>query len=605
MFIRTTQKVDRKTSKEYTSYQLVESYRTEKGPRQRILLTICNAITLTPEERKQLANRIEELCIGAQNFISVPLHIEEFAHVFAKQLINGKIREQKEKSTNDNERKFVSIDINNIQHENPRSIGLEHICLETIRKLNLNKILSDLGFTTRQIEVIFGVIIARLAGCGSELEAHQWLQNKTALEELLETDFSQLSKKTVYSASDLLLRKKNQIEKHLADREAELFNLDSTIVLYDLTNTYFEGRSERIGKAKKGRSKEKRYSNPLVTLGLALNSEGFPLNSDIFEGNISEPSTLKQIIHNLNRAATQKPIIVLDAGIATNENIHWLREHNYPYIVCSKHKFDIPEELSFEVVSKKNDKIVKAARIDDPEGKETILVCHSESKEESEIDWQKTTQKKFEDELVSLNEGLSKKGRMKGYQRICEKIGRLKNNYCRIAQYYKINVETDSQKLNATNIHWEIDEKAIIKRFSGNYCLRSYGLDWDDNKLWHTYIMLTRVEEAFRCLKNDIGLRPIYHQIDRRVDGHIFITLLSYHIMQVIQHSLRQKEIYISWKRIREEMRTQVRVTTSAPTKEEQLLRVRGTTSPVPIHQKIYKALNLTQKPIKTKFSYH
>jgi transposase len=210
----------------------------------------------------------------------------------------------------------------------------------------------------------------------------------------------------------------------------------------------------------------------------------------------------------------------------------------------------------------------------------------------------------LEDELAYLNDGLTKKRRLKNYQAVCEKIGRLKNQYSRIAQYYKLDVEADSTKLNATKITWNVNEDAVIARFSGNYCLRAYGLDWTDNRLWHTYVMLTRVEDAFKCLKSEVGIRPIYHQIDRRVDGHIFITLMAYHIIQVILYSLRSAGIYTSWKRIREEMRTQVRVTTSMMTKNGKLLRVRGTTLSEPMHQVVYSALQVAQKPLKTISSY-
>src|ERR1700733_526320 len=603
MFIRSTLKIDPKSKKKYCSYQLVESYRAANGPRQRILLTIDNATEFTPIERKLLANRIEEICVGAENFISIPLHIEELAHAFAKQVIQKKNQETEIKEPV--KKQFIDIDINSIQHESARSVGLEHICLETIKTLGLQKLFQSLGFTDRQTEVVIGVIIARLAGCGSELESYQWLKNKTALEELLETNFSRLSKKTIYESSDLLIKHKQKIESHLTDTETKLFNLDNTIVLYDLTNTYFEGRAEGVEKAKKGRSKEKRSGNPLVTLGLALNTAGFPLKSDIFEGNISEPSTLKEVIGNLNNSATKKPVIVLDAGIATEKNKQWLRENHYSYLVCSKNKTGFSNDLSFAVVNERNGKTVKAARIDDPEGIEIILVCHSQEKEESEVNWQKTTQKKFEAELIYLNDGLSKKRRIKNYQAVCEKIGRLKNSYSRISQYYKIHVEADAEKLNASRIIWEIDENAITTRFSGHYCLRAYGLDWSDSKLWHTYVMLTRVEDAFRCLKSEIGLRPIYHQKDSRVDGHLFITLLGYHIIQVIQHNLRQCDIHISWTRIKKEMATQVRVTTAMTTEKGKLFRVRGTTNPEPMHQAIYRALQLPQKPSKTITSFY
>ena len=607
MFIRSTLKIDRKTNKKYFSYQLVESYRTEKGPRQRILLTISNAFELTPEERKLLANRIEEKVAGVETLLQPPAIIEELAHHFAIQLIDkrSKAVEIDKKPTDKPSPEYVSVDINSVQHELARSVGIEHISLETARQLGLDKLFLQLGLTERQVHVALGVIVGRLAGCGSELETYRWLKNSSALDELLETDFSRLSKKVVYESSDLLIKKKDIIEKHLSERETELFDLDNTIVLYDLTNTYFEGRACGVEKAKKGRSKEKKSGSPLVTLGLSINSAGFPLKSDIYEGNVSEPKTLKEMINNLNSSFSDKPVIVLDAGIATKENIEWLRENGYAYIVCSKRKKDIPEDLFFEVVSEKTNNTVKAARIESPDGQETVLVCHSEMKEQSDLDWQKTIQKKFEEELIKLNNGLSIKGRMKGYQKVCEKIGRLKKSYSRIGQYYKINVLPDDEGINAVKIEWEVNNEAIEKRFSGNYCLRTHGLDWDDKMLWDTYIMLTRVEHAFRCLKNDIGLRPIYHKIDRRVDGHIFITLLSYHIMQAIQYRLREKHIYIDWRRIRQELGTQVRVTTTAKTKAGDLLRIRSTTNPEPCHQQIYSALKLSQKPGKKRISRH
>lgn len=607
MFIRSTFKKDTKTNKKYFSYQLVESYRTEKGPRQRIHLTISNAIELSKEERKLLANRIEEKISGITTLLPPPSHIEELAHHFAIQLIDKRAKEEINKKITDDKSspEYVSVDINSVQHELARSVGIEHICLETARRLGLDKLFLQLGLTERQTHVALGVIVARLAGCGSELETYRWLQNSSAFDELLGTEFSQLSKKIVYESSDLLIRNKDLIEKHLLKCETELFNLDNTIVLYDLTNTYFEGRANGVIKAKKGHSKEKKRGSPLVTLGLSLNSAGFPLKSDIYEGNISEPKTLKEIVNNLNGPSSSKPVVVLDAGIATNENIDWLRASGYAYIVCSKQKKNLPIDLSFETVCERSNNTVKAARIEDSENQETVLVCHSEMKEQSDLDWQKTTQKKFEEELIKLKNGLSLKGRMKGYQKVCEKIGRLKKSYSRIGQYYKIDVQPDDEGVNAVTIDWEVNSDAIEKRFSGNYFLRSYGLDWDDKTLWDTYIMLTRVEHAFRCLKNDIGLRPIFHKIDRRVDGHIFITLLAYHIMQTIQHQLRDKHIHLDWKRIRQEMGSQVRVTTSAKTKEGKLLRIRNTTNPEPFHQQIYSALRLSQRPGKKRITRH
>jgi len=340
MFIRKKSKTDSKNNKKYHTYQLVESVRTPSGPRQRILLSIGLNKDLSKVNQKMVANRIEEILhCYPKTFVPYPKKVEQLAQLFAKQLIAKEALETPNpESSNEgktiNNKEFAKVDLNSIVHSNCRTVGLEYITLETVRKLMLESKLQELGFSKKDIDIAIGIIIGKLVKPNSERSTHAWLKNQTALPELINCDFNRISQNRVYKISDKLLLKKDVLEAHLSTVEDDLFSLDSAIVFFDITNTYLEGSGAHSKKAKRGRSKEKRSDCPLVALGLVINSDGFPRKSKIYEGNISEPSTLKQILTELRDSNQSKlPIIVLDAGFATEENLKWLREERFPYIV--------------------------------------------------------------------------------------------------------------------------------------------------------------------------------------------------------------------------------------------------------------------------------
>lgn len=601
MFIRKTLKKDPTTKKQYYSYQLIESIRTERGPRQVILLNLGN-IELSDEDRKLLANRIEEITTGANSLFPYPDYIEKLAQNYAKMLIR---KQSAPLPSMLKEVDYQTVDLNSIEHENMRTIGLEHICLETFRQLELDEKLQELGFTQRQIELTAAMIIGRLAGKTSELSTYQWLQNASALDELFETSFERLSLKSIYKIGDLLHEKKEGIETHLRTKEATFFAFKNTIALYDLTNTYFEGSAKSIGKAKKGRSKEKRNDCPLVTLGVVFNPQGFPLKTAIFEGNVSEPKTLDKVIKQLNYQNI-KPIIVLDAGLATEDNIKWLQTEKYPYIICSRKRSKItPEGLNFEIVKEKKDQNVRAACVKNPDTNETFVYCQSEATLATEQKWKTNAQKRFEAGLNKMANGLQKKNCTKSYILLLERLGRLKQRYRRISQFYNIEIVPDEKGINTKSISWSFSEKDLDDRFNGGYCLRVHLLEWTSKELWDTYIMLTEAENGFRCLKGELGLRPIFHQKEHRVDGHLFITVLAYHIMQTILYKLKEKGINLRWPTLRSYMSTQARVTTSFRDKNDQQIRIRSATIPEQIHKEIYTTLNIDPKPGKTIKSTH
>jgi transposase len=452
-----------------------------------------------------------------------------------------------------------------------------------------------------------GTIVGRMLHPGSERSTHRWLQEKSGFGELVGYDFDRLSLDQFYKISDVLLSKKEELENFLYKKEKSLFNLDEIITLYDLTNTYFEGSGKYNDKAAFGRSKEKRSDCRLVTLALVLNRDGFPKRSEILPGNISEPKTLKDILQKLhtdNKAT--KPMIIMDAGIATEENLKYLKEQGYTYIVVSRKRDPVmPEDGDEIIVKKQGENVVTAKFVDNLETGERELYCNSTAKAKKEHGIRDTFCQRFEEDLTKLAQGLHKKGCVKKYDKVLVSLGRLKEKYKRVSGKYEITVEKgdrdakDEKNSVAVSITW--DKKQEEKSPLGIYCLRTNNPDWDEQKLWKTYTMLTEIESAFRCMKSELGMRPVYHQKTSRIDGHLFITVLAYHIIHSIRHQLKQQGVDLSWNAIREGLSSQYRLTTMLATDERQTIHVRQTSQPSQWQRKVYSLLGLAHHPGKRK----
>ena len=468
--------------------------------------------------------------------------------------------------------------------------------------------MKELGFNKHQLNVSIGAIIGRMVEPGSELSTHYWLQNNSGLGELLDYDFESMSLTRIYQASDILLKHKDELEKHLYEQERNILEFEDTITLYDLTNTYFEGSCKYNELGAHGHSKEKRSDCPLVTLGLVLDGSGFPKRSKVFPGNASEAQTLSEMIEELSCTQgnkTQqsllenpKPTIVMDAGIATEENINWLIDNEYNYLVVSrKHYREFSEEKAV-VVKNARDCTVKAYKKLNEETDEIELYCHSTQREKKESSIQNLFTTRFEDALKKLESGLHKKGCVKKYDKIIERIGRLKQRYSKASKHYDINVKKDSHTENVVEINWKRKEPSNnVDAYPGVYCLRTNQKSWDEKTLWRTYTMLTDLEAVFRALKSELGLRPVFHQKTRRVSGHLFITLLAYHIVHTIRYQLKRKGICSSWLSIRKQLEGQSRLTTTMQCKNGQTIHVRKSTRPEARQQNIYNALDISHYP--------
>ncbi len=598
MFIRRTNTRNRKTGDAYFTYRLVAAVRVGKAVKQRTLLNLGAHFDVPQAEWAGLAGRIDELLHGQASLLAVSAALEAQAQRYAAQLIarQGFEADAGGAAVTPATERFQDVDMSTLDLVRPRCVGVEHAAFTALRQLGFEDKLAELGFNKPQIAASVGNVIGRMAAPASELATYDWLQHRTALGELIGYDYEGMDLQQLYRSSDNLLKHRDALESHLFGTAQSLFGFTETITLYDLTNTYFEGVACGIEKAKRGRSKEKRSDCPLVTLGMVLDVSGFPKRSRIFAGNVSEAGTLETMLSQL--AATAGTTVVMDAGIATEANLAWLTGHGHRYVVVSRkqaRRFD-PDQAT-EILTA-GQVPIRVQRVQAPGAAESLLYCYSPARAEKDqaIDTKKATA--FEAALQTLVAGLTKPRATRDPAKIQQRIGRAKEKYARAAQHYTIELTLDDAKKAVTSIAWTKAPKPNSAMANpGVYCLRTTLTEPDDAVLWRIYSMLTNLEAVFRALKTDLGLRPVYHQIERRVEGHLFISVLAYYVVHTLRLQLKAKGINESWETIRNTLASQVRITTTLQRRDGRAVHVRKASRPEPRQQKIYAALNLAANP--------
>jgi transposase len=291
----------------------------------------------------------------------------------------------------------------------------------------------------------------------------------------------------------------------------------------------------------------------------------------------------------------------MDAGIASEANLIFLKDEGYDYICVARNTpvdaSEINEDNFLTIKMDKNNKVEAQCIAHDGE---KILYCKSLLKGKKEQAMQTLFQQRFELGLQQIETSFSKKGGTKRYDKVIERIGRLKEKYSSIARYYTIEVEQHNGR--AVSLHWKLDKAdKSNERFSGTYFLRTSRCDLNEKEIWSLYVMLTHIEDAFHYLKSDLHLRPVWHQKEDRVDAHVFNTLLAYHLLVSIQTELRYSGITMRWSHVRDLLKSHVRITTGMTNKEGKRIYIRKCSDPEPFHKKIYNALNLHYCPIGEK----
>ena len=619
MFIRRTQTRSRVSGEPYVTHRLVHSAREGNAVKQTTLLNLGSHFDLPQAQWPALAQRIDELLRGQISMLdaTLPEQVQAFAQRYAAQLIARQrpvpslgaapaapadpapAKAPSSPAGNAGEvARYQEVDLDSLELVDPRSVGVEHAALSVMGQCGLEDKLEQLGLNRPQIAAAVGNIVARMAQPCSELATHAWLKDTSALGELIDFDFEAMDLNRLYRASDALYKHREALQEHLFGQARSMFGLGQTITLYDLTNTYFEGVAAGVSKAKRGHSKECRSDCPLVTLAMALDGSGFVRRVQFFAGNASEPTTLKGMLAGLD--AAPGATVVMDAGISCEANLKWLREQGYHYVVVSKlreRQFD--PALATEVQSA-GDVTIKLQRVLDAQG-HVLLYCHSPAREEKDraIDTAKASG--LEAALAKLQAGLTKPRGTQDVATIMQRLGRAKQRFARAAQHYEITVATHADGKRVTAITWDKRIKpGSAAAHPGVYCLRTTLVDQDSATLWRTYIMLTELESVFRSLKTDLGLRPVFHRIDRRVEGHLFISVLAYHFVHTLRLQLKAHGVNDSWNTLRQTLATQRRVTVTLQRRDGRAVHVRKATRPQPRHQKLSTILKLNPNPGRT-----
>lgn len=600
------------TEKVYESLQLVESCRTEAGPRQKLLLNL-GPIPLEKEDYKAFTQELQARLTGQTQLLR-----KRRKDSLVSQLVNDAyerlMRKTAQPIQTGPEREMKRIDVNSQEISQCRSVGGEYVCHLFWKKLGLPEFLKSVNVSDANMALIEALVVGRLMAPGSERATREWLEKRSGLWDLLKlNEVPSLS--GFYRAGDVLFSHKDKIETHLQAQETRLFDLKNTMVFYDLTNTYFEGRAEKNSKAKFGHSKEKRYDCKLVTLGLVVDEQGFAKHSQLFSGSESEGSTLKGMIEKLGIPQEKKAVtVVLDAGIATAKNLEWLKENGYGYIVCHRGKApknpngtDIAPETIHSI--SETDTQIKVVRYEVED--DTYLKCRSEKRALKETGMRTQKETRFLAELTHLQSGLSIPRRTKSYTRILEILGRLKERYPSVSRLYEVTVVPEADKevtdpsLQATALQWtkkeDVYQEAIDSE--GDYTLRTNLSALGTSEIWNAYISLGRVETAFRNMKSHLGFRPIFHQCEERADAHLFMSVLAYHLLQAIEHTLRQRGDTRSWWTIRNTLATHQAYTLAydelSDSQEWIKHHVRSTSLPDHDQKHIYSLLAVPHTPFK------
>ena len=593
MFIRRTRT---RSIGEYFTFRLVRSERTGDQVRQRTLLNLGRHFDVAPSEWPALCRRIDELLAGQLPLPpDGPPALESHAQRITALLLAGE-RIGAASSPASPRRDFQPVDVDSLELIRPRSVGVEHAALWAMDQLGLRTRLEALGIGASVRTAAIGSIIARMARPGSERATRRWLGERSALGELLGVDFETMGPMRLYRASDALMAHREAIERHLFDRAMDLFDLHPTVTLYDLTNTYFEGEASGQPNARRGHSKDQRTDCPLLTLGLVLDASGFVRRSQVFAGNVREHHTLAQMLDALN--APRGALVVMDRGIATEDRVRWLREHQYRYLVVSRERtrhFDADAALSIETASHHR---VHLHKVLSDDAQEARLYCFSETRAAKERAIVERFAQRFEAALTRLSDGLSKPRTHKRTDQLWQRIGRLKETSRGVAQHYDIELDTNETGERATAVRFTRRPlPGSMLTHPGVYCLRTNQTDWDESTLWRTYFTLTDIEAVFRSLKSELGLRPIYHHKPIRAEGHLFISVIAYQLVQVIRRRLRQTGQCARWTTLRRILEGQQRITATFRRADGRTLHVRKATRAEPSQQAIYEALGINHAP--------
>ncbi len=609
-------------------YRLKESYRNASGNAcTRILLNVGFIHDLKPEEIRDISRGLtykyehqgeRELWEDQMAVYSdiVREKIDEYWTMMIEQksldIIPNAIKASEAKARR-------RIDVDTLEHTDARDIGAEWLCLQAVRQLRLEGYLRSLGWTEEDVKIAVAHLITRTIYTPSELKSMRIMQENSGICELMGLSEDTLTLRKIYGVADKFLAEKARIEKYLCHTADNLFKPTNRIMLFDLTNFYFEGRKENSRKAKFGRSKEKRSDCKLLVLALAINTDGFVRYSAILEGNTSDPKSLPDMVDKLiaqnpvGANPEEKVLVVIDAGISSQENLDLTKKKGYNYLCVSRKAltdYEVKPDARTVIVRDCKEQPIKLQEVH-TEGEDYYLKIESPAKALKEESMNRNFRRRFEDGLAAISSSLTKRSGTRKYETVLKRIGKLEGKSPSIARYYTINVEKDEKAGYATSITWnlQIPEKQVY----GTYFLRTNVPNLDEKTTWDYYNLIREIECSNRQLKTGLNLRPIYHRRDERSDGHLFLGLLSYWIVNVIRHQMKKenekrkkadpnpKAEYPTpyWTEIVRAVSTQKAVTSEATNTLGEKVEMRICSTPTTKAADIYSMLNYKPMPFR------
>ena len=611
MYVRKTTR--RYKDKTYTNYLLVESVHTPNGPRQKVICSLGDLSPRPAEDWLRLARKVEDALVGQLDLFSNPdPEVEQIVRQVRARGACSSPEPIKPARDSDRSGDLVTVHTDRVTATRHRTAGPVHVGFQFWKRLGFDAILKQRGFSVKAIRLTCAMTLNRLIHPNSEHAMPDWIRS-TALGDILGVDFTTLVDDPLYRNLDRLHPNRAAIESDLVEQERRLFQLDPTVYLYDLTSTYFEGQAKRNPKAKRGYSRDKRPDCKQVVVGLVIGREGFPIAHEVFEGNMQDRKTLGLILDLLKDRVgmPEGSTVVVDRGIAYPENLAEIRQRKHHYVVAAPQperdnwldQFEEPE--GFELVprepsplnpcQKKSVVRVKPVR----QGQELMVLCTSEERVAKDRAIREKQEQRFLADLGRLQQRIEK-GRLKREVAIGEAIGRLKERYPRVARYHTITWDATTKKLiNEPNT----DKKAKAELLDGGYLLRTDRIDLSAREAWLMYMTLTRAENAFRMIKTPLAERPIFHHLEHRVETHIFLCVLAYHLLVAIETTLLNQGVHTSWATVRETLATHQVGTIVLPTDGGKTLRIRKGMTPEPEHLELYRLLGVPpeiMQPIKS-----
>jgi transposase len=563
-------------------YRLVESYRN--GDNRICHRTIVNVGFMedaTPEQLNKIQKQLTEKYEHKQSLFEP----EEQGPIVKKYVDDlwQRIVASKKSDLQSVEKLSGMVNADTLQHCNVREIGAENICHTTWNKLQLTGLLLANGFTEDEAQLAATQVIARAVYPASELKT---IKENSAVCELTGYDMDKLTKDKLYESALHLYAVKDNLEKHLSNRTNELFDLEDKIILYDLTNTYFEGEKRNSKLAKFGRSKEKRSDAKLVVLALVVNTEGFIKYSSVPEGNIADCQTLSAMIEKLAaHTCGHKAVVVLDAGIATDDNLKLITQKGYKYLCVSRTKLKdyqvIPDRLTV-LMDTKSKQTIRLKSVTATNSTDYYLEVKSHTKALKETGMKNQFEKRFEEALQKIHTAIHRKGDIKKSDKVHQRIGRAKEKYPSVQQYYNIEVSEDEATHLATNISWTKDETKHEDKTNnpGIYFLRTNLNVQDEVIVWNIYNTIREIENTFRTLKTELDLRPIYHKSDKTTMAHLHLGLLAYWLVNTVRYQLKNHGINSVWSEIVRIGNTQKVVTTEGANTYNKIVTTRRCSQP-------------------------